>query len=180
MTPFFFLYSLVFIQLVYGQQQQPGQCATVPAPNDAKAGDLVPAIDQLNNAKLEVSGLITVDNMCQFTAHNFTYYYAAPDSYWYGSNSTDPNALAIKACSVPVGSFNQATVRFTLLPGQDFSQFAVLKLYSEAYRLVIANVKVRPGAVVADRPASKSSSARQSGWGVCMLLILIAAGISMW
>ncbi|KAL1916115.1 uncharacterized protein VTP21DRAFT_6119 [Calcarisporiella thermophila] len=122
-------------------------CSTQPAPADAKGVNLQSNVTKVGNVDVKIAGLLTVDNMCQFTVHDFTYVFALPDSYWYGSNSTDPKAISVAICPTAVGQ-NSATgkVQFTLSPNLDFSQFSVIKLFSMASNppVMVAVAQIRP------------------------------------
>jgi len=99
----------------------------------------------LDGGNLTVTGTVVITNGCQFTITGFTYVFAAPTTYWYGSNYTDPNALAVPICSTPVGSFQQqASVSFNLSAGISFNDFTVLKLYSMEEKLVFAQAELKP------------------------------------
>uniref|UniRef100_A0A1D1XTB4 Translation initiation factor IF-2 n=1 Tax=Anthurium amnicola TaxID=1678845 RepID=A0A1D1XTB4_9ARAE len=110
---------------------------------------------------VSVSGTVTITDGCTFTVNGFTYSTAAPNTYWMGSNSTDPNSTKIVVCNIPVGQFvSQAAKSFTLSPTVSFDDFDVLDLYSYDEKAVFAQavLKTPPSPTTTTQSAASSTT----------------------
>ncbi|RGB42900.1 hypothetical protein C1646_661883 [Rhizophagus diaphanus] len=118
-----------------------------------------------------VAGTVTIIDGCAFTINGFTYSTAATNSYWMGSNSTDPNSEKILVSNTPVGQFiSQPAVRFNLTPTITFDDFNVLDLYSFDEKAVFGQAVLR---------TPKSSETKPSASAPTSIILGDATRLSM-
>ncbi|CAG8472718.1 6926_t:CDS:2 [Ambispora leptoticha] len=107
---------------------------------------------------ITINGTVVVTDGCTFTVQNFVYYYAAPLSFWYGSNDTNPTSPAVAISNMTVTqSFVPSSIAFKLDNQFSFSDFSVLKLISTQENYVIAFAQLRSS------PTSKNSNNNGNG-----------------
>ncbi|CAI2177707.1 18966_t:CDS:2 [Funneliformis geosporum] len=91
-----------------------------------------------------VLGTLSIIDGCTFEVSGFTYSFAATNTYWFGSNFTDPNAEAILVSPTPVGQFQSApSIKFKLTSTVTFNDFSVLNLFSIDEKAVFGQAVLR-------------------------------------